>query len=108
MLRQVGAAEVHFRIGSPPVRFPCFYGIDMPSPEELIGSRLSVDEIAEELGVDSLGYLSLEGMTAAVADHGSFCDACFSGRYTAPLVDVERGFLPGNHPVELLATQEDA
>ncbi|MFV2006065.1 MAG: amidophosphoribosyltransferase [Longimicrobiales bacterium] len=107
-IRQAGATEVHFRIGSPPVRFPCFYGIDMPSHEELIGSRLTVEEIAEELGVDSLGYLSLEGMISAVSDHGSFCDACFSGRYTAPLVDVERGFIPGNHPVELMASREDA
>ena len=98
-IRQAGATEVHFRIASPPVRFPCFYGIDMPSRDELIGSRLTVEEIAEELGADSLGYLSLEGMISAVSDHGSFCDACFSGQYTAPLVDVERGFIPGNHPV---------
>ena len=99
-IRQAGAKEVHFRIGSPPVRFPCFYGIDMPSHEELIGSRLSRDEIADELGVDSLGYLSLEGMLSVVSDHGSFCDACFSGNYAAPLVDLEMGYLPGNHPIK--------
>jgi len=50
----------------------------------------------------------LEGMTAAVSDHGPFCDACFSGRYTAPLVDVERGFIPGNHPAEGVTSQGDA
>ena len=95
-IREAGACEVHFRIASPPVRFPCFYGIDMPSREELMGARLSVDEIKDVLGVDSLGYLSLEGMEKAVAEHGPFCDACFSGDYTAPLVDVERGYAPGN------------
>ena len=99
-IRQAGAKEVHFRIASPPVRFPCFYGIDMPSHEELIGSRLSPEEIADELGVDSLGYLSLEGMLAVVSEHGSFCDACFSGNYAAPLVDLDLGYLPGNHPIK--------
>ena len=98
-IRQAGATEVHLRIGSPPVRFPCFYGIDMPSHEELIGSQLSPSEIAETLGVDSLGYLSLEGMLSVVAEHGSFCDACFSGNYAAPLVDVDKGYVPGNHPI---------
>ena len=68
----------------------------MPTKEELIGSRLSVEEIRRALGVDSLGYLSLEGMQAAVADHGPFCNACFSGDYRAPLVDVEKGLQPIN------------
>ena len=95
-VREAGAREVHFRIASPPVRFPCFYGIDMPSREELIGARLTVEEIRAALGVNSLGYLSQEGMEAAVADAGPFCNACFSGDYTAPLVDVERGLAPGN------------
>jgi len=97
--REAGAKEVHFRIASPPVKSPCFYGIDMPSHEELIGSRLEVPEIAAELGVDSLGYLSLEGMKEAVSEAGPFCDACFSGNYQAPLVDIEKGHLPGNRPV---------
>jgi amidophosphoribosyltransferase len=98
-IRQAGAKEVHFRIASPPVRFPCFYGIDMPNREELIGSQMSPPEIAEVLGVDSLGYLSLDGMLSVVSDHGSFCDACFSGDYAAPLVDVDKGYVPGNHPI---------
>lgn len=88
-IRGAGAAEVHLRIGSPPVRFPCFYGIDMPSKEELVGSRLTVPEIADDLKVDSLGYLSLDGMLEAVAEGGPFCSACFSGEYSAPLVDLE-------------------
>ena len=92
-IRDAGASEVHLRIASPPVRHPCFYGIDMPSKEELIGAGHSVEEIREKLGLDSLGYISLEGMTEAVSEHGPFCDACFSGDYTAPLVDVERGLV---------------
>jgi len=98
-IRQAGAKEVHFRIASPPVRFPCFYGIDMPSREELIGAQMTPEEIGETLGVDSLGYLSLDGMLSVVSEHGSFCDACFSGNYAAPLVDVDKGYLPGNHPI---------
>jgi amidophosphoribosyltransferase len=92
LIREAGAREVHFRISSPPVRYPCFYGIDMPTREELIGARMTVDEIRTHLNVDSLGYLSLQGMTDAVADAGPFCHACFSGDYTAPLVDIERGY----------------
>lgn len=97
-LRQAGAREVHFRIASPPVTHPCFYGIDMPSKEELIGAAHSVPEIAEQLSVDSLGYLSLEGMLDCVQDIGPFCDACFSGDYQAPLVDVERGLSSLQNP----------
>jgi len=92
LIREAGAKEVHFRIASPPVLSPCYYGIDMPTKEELIGSQLSVDEIRDRLGVDSLGYLSLEGMESAVAEFGPFCNACFSGRYPAPLIDLERGY----------------
>jgi amidophosphoribosyltransferase len=90
-LKDAGAREVHFRIASPPVRYPCFYGIDMPSREELIGASNSVEEIRALLGVDSLGYLSLEGMLGAAESAGPFCDACFSGNYTAPLVDHDQG-----------------
>jgi amidophosphoribosyltransferase len=98
MLRHAGATEVHLRIGSPPVRFPCFYGIDMPTKGELIGSRLEVHEIAAKLGVDSLGYLSLEGMVDAVQEGGPYCTACFSGEYPAPLVDVTKGLASAEGP----------
>ena len=81
LLRRAGASEVHFRVGSPPVAFPCFYGIDTPSRSELIGARLSQDEIRAFLDVDSLGYLSPEGMRACETEPDHFCDACFSGRY---------------------------
>jgi len=95
MIREAGAKEIHFRVASPPVISPCYYGIDMPTKEELIGANHSVEEIARHLSVDSLGYLSLDGMHAAVAEHGPFCDACFSTRYKAPLVDIEGG-MPAN------------
>ncbi len=91
LLRDAGASEVHFRVASPPVRFPCYYGIDMPTKEELIGSNHSVEEIREHLGVESLGYLSMEGMREAVEEFGPFCDACWTGEYAAPLIDLERG-----------------
>ncbi len=91
LIREAGAAEIHLRIASPPVVSPCYYGIDMPTRQELIGARLGVAEIAEKLGVDSLGYLSLEGLEEALEEFGPFCNACFSGRYPAPLVDLERG-----------------
>lgn len=93
LLREAGATEVHFRLASPPVRHPCFYGIDMPTREELIASRLELEEIREALGVDSIGYLSQEGMLDAASGDGlTYCSACFSGDYPAPLVDVERGY----------------
>ena len=98
MLRKSGAAEVHFRIGSPPVRWPCFYGIDMPTKGELIGSTLSVKEIEGTLGVESLGNINLESMIEAVAETGPYCTACFSGDYPAPLVDVDKGFVSEQGP----------
>ncbi len=91
MIRDAGAKEVHFRVSSPPVRHPCYYGIDMPTREELIGAQRTVPEIRDHLEVDSLGYLSLEGMQGAVEQFGPFCHACFSGEYRAPLVDIEAG-----------------
>lgn len=92
MLREAGAREIHFRLASPPVRWPCFYGIDLPTRDELIAARSTPEEIRDYLGVESLGYLSLEGMLNCVKETGSFCTACFSGDYRAPLVDLERGY----------------
>ena len=92
LLREAGAEEIHFRIASPPIRHPCYYGIDMPTREELLGATHTVEEIRDHLGVDSIGYLSMEGMREAVGDMGPFCDACWTGDYTAPLVDREKGY----------------
>ncbi|APS00915.1 amidophosphoribosyltransferase [Pajaroellobacter abortibovis] len=89
MVRQVGVKEVHLRISSPPTRWPCYYGIDMPNREELIAAQASIEEIRAFLQVDSIQYLSLEGMARAVAgaqgDPNSFCHACFSGDYLYPV-----------------------
>lgn len=85
LVRAAGAREVHMRIASPPVTGPCYYGIDTPSREELIAANMSVEDIARHIDVDSLGYLSLDGMLAAVPDGpGGFCHACFSGDYPTP------------------------
>lgn len=80
-LRRAGAKEIHMRISCPPIKSPCFYGIDFPSPEELIGSNKSVKEIADFIEVDSLEYLSHEGMMSVMREDKTFCDACFTGKY---------------------------
>ena len=86
MLREAGAREVHLRVSSPPIRWPCFYGIDMPDQDDLIGSRLDVDEIERHVGADSLGYLSVDGMLAATGvPADAFCTACFTARYPVPI-----------------------
>jgi len=85
MIKKAGAKEVHLRIASPPIKFPCFYGIDMPSLGELIASSKTVDEIREYLGVDSLEYLTLDDLRSCVDDPEHFCYACFSGVYPVPL-----------------------
>ena len=88
MIRQAGAKEVHFRVASAPITGPCYYGIDTPTKSELIASSHSLEQIRKHLGVDTLGYLSLEGMLrAAGGDHGEFCHACFSGEYPTAITD---------------------
>ena len=80
ILRRAGAKEVHFRVSSPPVKFPCHLGIDTPSKNELISSQHEVDEICREIGADSLAFISLEGMLQALGSD-NFCKGCFSGEY---------------------------
>lgn len=85
-LRKAGAKEVHIRIASPPVKWPCFFGMDFPTRRELIGAWCNVSEIRDYLGVDSIAYLSVEGMHRATQETPSnFCDACFTGNYPLPL-----------------------
>ncbi|MDH3291052.1 MAG: amidophosphoribosyltransferase [Gemmatimonadota bacterium] len=92
MIRQAGARAVHFRLASPPITGPCVYGIDTPTRAELIASRMSVDEIKRELGVDTLGYLSLDGtLRAAGGDPATFCHACFSGAYPTDTARTSSG-----------------
>ncbi len=88
MIRQAGAKEVHFRVASAPITGPCYYGIDTPTKSELIASSHSLEEIRRHLGVDTLGYLSLDGMLrAAGGDPQEFCHACFSGDYPTEIPD---------------------
>lgn len=89
LLREQGAKEIHFRVASPPIIAPCYYGIDMPTREELIGANRTVEQIGDHLGVDTLGYLSLDGMQQVVAEFGPFCNACWTDDYPAPLIDLE-------------------
>ena len=87
-LRDAGALEVHMRISSPPVTHPCFYGIDTDTQEQLIAATKSVEEIAKQIGVDSLAYLSWEGMLKATGeDTNNFCSACFTGNYPIDVPD---------------------
>jgi amidophosphoribosyltransferase len=92
MVRQAGAREVHVRISCPPTIAPCFYGVDTPTREELIGANLSVEEIAEFIGADTLGYLSLEGLQRAVGDPfgNRHCVACYTNRYPIPVTPAAR------------------
>ena len=92
MLREAGAAQVHVRISSPPVAWPCFYGIDFPTRAELIAGSLSVEEIRVSVGADSLGYASLEGLIAATTlPRERLCRACFDGAYPVGVEPGEQG-----------------
>ncbi len=91
MIRDAGAKEVHMRISSPPTICPCFYGIDTPTKKELIASSHATDEISTYITADTLRYLSIEGLYRAVSDAGgSFCDACFTGKYPVEFPDEAR------------------
>jgi amidophosphoribosyltransferase len=98
MLREAGAIEVHVRISSPPVKWPCFYGIDFASKAELIANGLDVEGVRRSIGADSLGYVSLDGLIAASEQPRSrLCRACFDGKYPIPLPAPE---LVGKHVLE--------
>ena len=90
LVREAGATEVHVRISCPPTISPCYYGVDTPRRDELIAAQQSVEEIRKFLGADSLGYLSLESLRAAVDDKDhKFCTACYTGSYPTELVQLE-------------------
>ncbi len=94
MVRQAGAKEVHFRVASPPVISPCFYGMDFPSHDELVANQFkSIEEMGQWLGVDSLAYLTVEGLMTAVRTANEdnklgYCNACFTANYPVP-VDMD-------------------
>jgi amidophosphoribosyltransferase len=111
MLREAGALEVHVRISSPPVKWPCFYGIDFASKAELLANGLAIDGIRASIGADSLGYVSLDGLVAATEQpRNRLCMACFDGEYPIPLPEddavgkhilegIERGFGRDHRPL---------
>ncbi|MEI8176980.1 MAG: amidophosphoribosyltransferase, partial [Candidatus Omnitrophota bacterium] len=85
-VRDAGAKEVHMRVSCPPLRYPCYYGIDFPTKQELIASQRSIEQIRDYIGLDSLGYLSLKGMLAAMPlPQEEFCTCCFTGNYPVPV-----------------------
>jgi amidophosphoribosyltransferase len=100
MILDAGAAEVHFRIASPPTAWPCFYGVDTPQREKLLAATMSEEEMTEHLGVDSLKFISLDGLYRAVGEaegrnpnQPQYCDACFSGEYPVEPADmIQKGF----------------
>ena len=100
MILEAGAAEVHFRIASPPTAWPCFYGVDTPERSKLLAATMSEEEMRAWIGVDSLKFVSLDGLYRAAGavqgrdnDNPQYCDACFSGQYpVAPSDKIEEGF----------------
>ena len=109
MVRGAGASEVHLRISSPPTTHPCFYGIDTPESKELLAASYDVEAMSRHIGVDSLAFISIDGLYRAVggaprdAETPRFCDACFTGEYPVPLTDRDGG--PETRQLSLLADQ---
>lgn len=108
MVRDAGAAEIHFRSASPPIAFPDFYGIDMPSSEELFATQYNLEEMAKKLGVDSLGFLSVDGLYKAIGSEvrndelPAYADHCFTGDYPSPLTDHESAESSKDYQLSLL------
>jgi amidophosphoribosyltransferase len=102
LLRRAGAKEVHMRICAPPIRYPCFFGVDMATRHELIAAQKTIPEIRDFIGADSLGYLSLDGLIKAVAlPKDIFCLACFTGDYPIPVqLEMDKLELESMLPVE--------
>ncbi len=95
-LRELGAKEVHIRISCPPVKFPCFYGIDFASKGQLVAATHTLPEIQKLLNVDSIHYLSIEGLLRSVNHEHHYCTACFTGEYPVRCIDAEKGCLSVN------------
>jgi len=106
MVRAAGAKEVHMRISSPPTMHSCFYGIDTPQQSELLAANYDLDAMAKHINVDTLAYISINGLYRALGEEGrslempQYCDACFSGEYPIPLTDHEKD--PAQHQLSLL------
>ena len=113
LLKEAGAAEVHMRISSPPLKYPCFYGIDISTTKELIAAKMSVEEIRDYIGADSLAYLSLDGLVESIglnadAPYGGLCVAYFNGDYPTALDDYEADFLKSLTPEDRVRLPEFA
>jgi len=91
MLRKAGVKKIHLVVSSPKILYPCYYGIDTSDPKELIAANMGMDEMKASIGVDSLHYISLEGMLQACGSPGEFCSACFNGDYPVEITDENRG-----------------
>jgi len=101
-LREAGAKEIHMRVGCPPIVSPCFYGVDFPTKEELLASSRTLEEIRQFLHVDTLGYLSLDGLLGCASLPGDhYCTACWSGRYPIPVTTVLNKFMMERHQMQL-------
>ena len=113
LLKEAGAAEVHMRISSPPLKYPCFYGIDISTTKELIAAKKSVEEIRDFIGADSLAFLSLDGLVESIglgadAPYGGLCVAYFNGDYPTALDDYESDFLKSLTPEDRVRLPEFA
>ena len=105
-IRDAGAKEVHLRVSCPPIRFPCFYGVDFPTKEELIANNRNVDQIRQFLEVDSLGYLTLEGMLESCSKPGdNYCTACWNGKYPIPVSTVVNKFAMERYQMQMFEDQ---
>jgi amidophosphoribosyltransferase len=97
MVRAAGAAEVHFRVASPPTSHSCFYGVDTPNTDDLLAHRMDVESMRRAIGADSLAFITMDGLYRAMGEDGrsvkapQFCDACFSGDYPIELTDLTGG-----------------
>ena len=111
MVREAGAKEVHFRSASPPIKHPDFYGIDMPTLDQLMAAQMSLEEMRKQLGVDSLGFLSVEGLYGAMGEkkrdaaNPQFTDHAFTGDYPTPLLDNSSHRATKDFQLSLLAEE---
>jgi amidophosphoribosyltransferase len=107
-LREAGAKEIHMRVACPPIKHPCFYGVDFPTHEELLANqKKSMEEIRQFLKVDTIGYISLEGLLGCASlppDH--YCTACWSGQYKIPVSKVVNKFSMERHQMQLFDERE--
>jgi amidophosphoribosyltransferase len=107
-VRQAGAKEVHMRVSCPPIRFPCFYGIDFPTKEELIANNKTVEQIRQFLEVDSLGYMPLEGLLGcADKDASCYCTACWSGKYKIPVDTAVNKFSMEHYQMRMMFDNDE-